>query len=219
MNSVQFAGFFWPKKEWALPTGKPSDRVRKTVYTSGYYENEPRRSEEHKEIGFYQNEGGCSSGRQFDLRMKVSRDGWYADSSFWDAAWHACIMALPHGRGWLAGATMGSQMCAHVSRYIHDCEAEAWIEASSMAEEAAKESREADAKDQAQLQIQEMHEEIAQARATLKRVLGARKRMEMAAPEVCGDLASYVSDRMQEIRKARERITLLEREPWQAVAW
>lgn len=114
---------------------------------------------------------------------------------------------------------MGDGMIACVDRHIHTIEHSAMWEANEMARIAAEEMREADAKDQAEQQIQEKREEIAQARATLKRVLGDRKRLAMAVPEVCEDLASYVSEQLQEIRKARKRIALLEREPWEAVAW
>jgi bacterioferritin (cytochrome b1) len=103
-------------------------------------------------------------------------------------------------------------------RTLHDTLGDAIRAADSVAERVAEIEREADAKDQAERQIQEKREEIAQARATLKRVLGARKRLAMAVPEVCEDLASYVSDQLQEIRKARKRIALLERETWEAVA-
>ena len=110
-------------------------------------------------------------------------------------------------------------MCASVSREIFDNEAAALLEANWMAEKAAEKMREEDMKFQAEQQIQEKREEIQRIRGTLKRVLGARKRLAMAVPEVCEDLASYVSDQLQEIRKARKRIALLEREPWEAVAW
>lgn len=102
---------------------------------------------------------------------------------------------------------------------LHDTLSDAIRAADSVAERVAEDARDEDAKDQAEQQIHEKREEIAQARATLKRVLGARKRLAMAVPEVCEDLASYVSDQLQEMREARKRIALLEREPWEAVAW
>ena len=102
---------------------------------------------------------------------------------------------------------------------LHDTLGDAICAADSVAKSVAEHCCEDDAKDQAQQQIQEKREEIQEIRTTLRRVLGARKRLAMVAPEVCEDLASYVSDRLQEIRKARKRIILLESEPWQAVAW
>ena len=110
--------------------------------------------------------------------------------------------------------------CISIDRCtMHDTLGDAIRAADSVAERVAEIEREADAKDQAEKQIHEKREEIAQARATLKRVLGARKRLAMAVPEVCEDLASYVSSQLQEICKARKRIALLEREPWEAVAF
>lgn len=218
MERIEFAGFAWPKREWALPKGNPSKRVRKPRYTSGYYENAPRMAGKG-DIGFYWEEGGEPSGRQWTLRVAKMHDtGWYCDN-FQEECLHGFVFRLPRGRGFLAGWTMGGQMCASVSREIFDNEAAALLEANWMAEKAAEKMREEDMKFQAEQQIQEKREEIQRIRGTLKRVLGARKRLAMAVPEVCEDLASYVSDQLQEIRKARKRIALLEREPWEAVAW
>lgn len=217
MKRIEFAGFAWPKREWALPVGKPVQRVGIKRFTTGYYENVPRMAGDG-EIGFYWEEGGEPSGRQWTLRVaKLGRDARHCDH-FQGESLRGFVFRLPRGRGFLAGWTMGGQMCASVSRDIYDDEDDALRDANWMAEHAAEEMREADAKDQAEQQIQEKREEIAQARATLKRVLGDRKRLAMAVPEVCEDLASYVSDQLQEIRKARKRIALLEREPWEAVA-
>ena len=110
--------------------------------------------------------------------------------------------------------------CISIDRCtLHDTLGDAIRAADCVAGREAEDARDEDAKYQAEQQIQAKREEIAQARATLKRVLGARKRLAMAVPEVCEDLASYVSDQLQEIRKARKRIALLEREPREAVAW
>ena len=93
------------------------------------------------------------------------------------------------------------------------------MEANSMAERAAEESREADAKDQAEQQIEQAREGIKEARDMVKRVLGARKRLSMSVPEVCEDLGRYVSDRLAEIRRARKRIAALEANYWEAIAF
>lgn len=52
MEKIEFAGFAWPRKEWALPKGPIANRVRKVRYTSGYHENTPRRAEYGKGISF-----------------------------------------------------------------------------------------------------------------------------------------------------------------------
>ena len=215
---TEFAGFAWPKQEWALPKGKPSQRVRKTRYTGGYYQNAPCMAGKG-EISFYWGEGGEPSGRLWTLRAELdTKHAWYCDS-FQEDAITPFVFALPHGKGWLPGWTMGEGMISSVDRYICMDKADAMNDARGMARIAAEKMREADQQYQAEQQIQEKREEIAQARATLKRVLGARKRLAMAVPEVCEDLASYVSEQLQEIRKARKRIALLEREPWEAVAF
>lgn len=102
MEAMQFAGFTWPKQEWALPKGKPAARVGKKRYTSGYYQSAPCMAGKG-EIGFYWGEGGEESGRLWALRAKLhTNDSWYCDS-FQSGTLTAFVFALPHGRGWLAG--------------------------------------------------------------------------------------------------------------------
>lgn len=152
---TEFAGFAWPKQEWALPKGKPSQRVRKTRYTGGYYQNAPCMAG-NGEIGFYWGEGGEPSGRLWTLRAKLyTRTSWYCDS-FQSDTLTAFVFALPHGRGWLAGWTMGDGMIACVDRHIHTIEHSAMWEANEMARIAAERMREDDEK----WQIEQLEERM-----------------------------------------------------------
>lgn len=101
---------------------------------------------------------------------------------------------------------------------LHDTLEECIRSADRVAKLAAEEAREEDQKFHAEQQIEEKREEVKSVRAQLLEALAARR--EASAPDaLCRVLRSWVAERLAEIRKARKRIALLEREPWQAVSW
>lgn len=98
--------------------------------------------------GFYTGDDGQCGDSTFRLRITDANDhirndtiGYYCDE-FGDQTLKPIVLALPHGRGWLAGWTMGPNMCASMAPDIHDTPECAARAAHSMAESDAEAERE-----------------------------------------------------------------------------
>lgn len=178
-----------------------------------------------------------------DARRCLDHGGWFTDS-FQDGMIYACAVEvrIPRRRAKFENVQEGEygvwqksmtrvrwmEATSHTewdqiligrrSADLHDTLADCIRSADRVAELAAEEAREEDQKYQAEQQIEEKREEIKSVRAQLLEALAARR--EASAPDaLCRVFRSWVADRLAEIRKARKRIALLEREPWQAVSW
>ena len=129
-------------------------RFNDRQYVGPYYWSP---SEPHKGRGFYQASKGLycdEAGSTFDLRLELANDhlghgrhsyvrGYYCDEGCSDTL-RPIIARLPHGRGFLAGWTMGAGMCAAIERAVYpDAESAAYA-AHSLAEYEAEEMRVAD---------------------------------------------------------------------------
>ncbi len=105
--------------------------------------------------GFYQSSNGLfmdPRGSSLDLRLEDANDhlkglrlgyidGYYTDDFQCDTL-QPIIARLPHGRGFLAGWTMGRGMCASLDNTIYETEQDAAHAAHSMAEHDAEAERE-----------------------------------------------------------------------------
>jgi hypothetical protein len=162
-----FAGFNFPKWQWSLPRGPLPKRVQeaKRCCTSGYYGSPTPNNTDG--IGFYLSDSG---GNPFQLRWKwcddiatrIHHTGWYCDD-YQDAKIRGLVLALPHGRGWLAGWSMGEGMASEVSYHVYDEEMSAAYAADSMAEHAADREREYQAKEEEKREAEEDAHEAAKA--------------------------------------------------------
>lgn len=115
---------------------------------AGPYRWEP--SEPGKGRGFYQASHALECGDStFRLRLEWANDhlrgsrlsfinGYYCDNT---DTLQPIIARLPHGRGFLAGWTMGQGMCASLDGYIYLSEEDAARAAHSTAEFTADENR------------------------------------------------------------------------------
>lgn len=106
---------------------------------------------------------------------------------------------------------------------LHDTLRDAIRAADSVAKRVAESCREEDMKFQAEQKIQEKREEVAKAKSFLRDLI-VEIRLIQKFPGGAGlvtfdVLKERVCDELREIREARERIALLEREPWEAVSW
>lgn len=72
--------------------------------------------------------------------VSIDHVGWCSDA-FCDDTIRGFVMALPHGRGFLAGWSMGEGMASEVSYEIHETEQRAAYRADQMAERVADEER------------------------------------------------------------------------------
>lgn len=101
--------------------------------------------------GFYQASRGMACGDStFSLRLELANDhidgrlasvnGYYCDS-YGDATLTPIIARLPHGRGFMAGWTMGNGMAASLDATLYPTASDAAHAAHSMAEYDAEEER------------------------------------------------------------------------------
>lgn len=121
--------------------------------------------------GFYQSSKGLfmdPRGSTLDLRLEDANDflrgsrlaqigGYYCDN-FQSDTLQPIIARLPHGRGFLAGWTMGRGMCASLDGYIWESTEEAARAAHDEAERAAERQREFEAEEDARLEAEETEE-------------------------------------------------------------
>jgi hypothetical protein len=118
--------------------------------------------------GFYQSSKGLfcdKAGSSFDLRLEEANDhlresrlaninGYYCDE-FGDSTLQPIIARLPHGRGFLAGWTMGRGMCASLDSDIYDDASDAARAAHSIAERDAERERDYQAEQRAKEESEE----------------------------------------------------------------
>lgn len=142
-----FAGFTFPRYVATLPTGSMRARIsrRKPAFTGDYY-HAPKPNNRDG-IAFYLTAGdGCP----FSLRhqwcdevsgVRIRHTGWFADD-YQDTKYRGLVFRLPHGRGFLAGYSMGEQMASSVDFYLYRDEVDAAYAADALAQQAADRERE-----------------------------------------------------------------------------
>ena len=125
-------------------------RARHSKYTGPYYWCPAAPGSGR---GFYlDSQGECgANGAGFRLRIESANDhlngrlafidGYYCDPDCASDSLRPIIARLPHGRGFLAGWTMGPGMCATIGAYIYPDEVSAAHGAHSMAESDSEEER------------------------------------------------------------------------------
>lgn len=146
-REFNFAGFSWPRYVAELPRGTMAARLeeaRNPVCGPYYHAPTPNN---RKGIGFYLTD---ASGAPFGLRWAwadecegacIRNTGWRCDA-FGDQTIRGLVFRLPHGRGFLAGWSMGENMASSLDYYIYQEEGDAARAADSMAESAADDERE-----------------------------------------------------------------------------
>lgn len=153
LPAFTFAGFTWPRYVARLERGSLAHRYAKraTRATCGEYYHAPTPNN-RSGIGFY-----LGSDSSFSLRWewadktdgaRIRHKGWFCDDSQ-DQTIRGIVLRLPHGRGFLAGWSMGEGMASSVdfSPIFADA-AGAALCADSMAENAAESEREYQANEQ-----------------------------------------------------------------------
>lgn len=146
LPSFTFAGFTWPRYVATLPRGTLRQRLqdRRTGCTGDYYHAPSPNNREGR--GFYLT-AREACGLRYTYADEVSgsgirHSGWFTDDTCSDTI-RGIVLRLPRGRGFLAGWTMGEGMASSVDYSpIFDDEADAARCADSMAESAAENERE-----------------------------------------------------------------------------
>ena len=139
-----FAGFSFPKHVWTLPRGSMARRLaaRNPVVCGNYYHCPKPNSNEG--IGFYLASDGSPALRWqwADEVINLGHKGWYSDEFGDSELIRGVVFRLPHGRGFLAGWSMGEGMGSSLDLGIYGDEESAAFAADSMAERAAEAARE-----------------------------------------------------------------------------
>lgn len=142
--AFSFAGFTFPKWIFTLPRGSKAqrlERMRRPFCGPYYHAPEPRKGTDGG-VGFYLDSDGMPGLRWkwADEVVRLKHAGWFADE-FGDQTIRGLVMRLPHGRGFLAGWSMGAGMASAVDCYVYpDEESAAWA-ADSIAENVAEDER------------------------------------------------------------------------------
>jgi len=140
----EFAGFTFPKQVAMLPRGTWKQRLEhKRNPTVGPYFTSP--SPNPQGTSFY-----LDSDFMPELRwewcdevagVRIDHTGWFTNQ-FQDDKIRGLVMRLPHGRGFLAGWSMGKSMASEVEYHIYDEQLDAAYAADSLAEHVAERQRE-----------------------------------------------------------------------------
>ncbi len=140
-----FAGFAFPRYLGTLPTGSLKTRIEraKNPVCGPYYHSPKPISGKHAGKGFYLDSDGQPFTRWqwADDVVNLHHTGWFCDE-FQDTKLRGIVARLPHGRGFLAGWSMGEGMASEIDGYIYADEADAARVADNMAENAADAERE-----------------------------------------------------------------------------
>lgn len=163
--AFRFAGFQFPKHVWTLPRGTMQKRLRdrKSTFGCGDYYHAPKPISGHSNgMGFYLDSDGQPFGRWMycdDVNgANIHHTGWFCDE-FQDSKIRGIVARLPHGRGFLAGWTMGESMASEVDAYVYDDEVDAARAADSLAEQAAERQREFEQEERERLEQEEVDAE------------------------------------------------------------
>lgn len=138
-----FAGFEFPKYAWTLPRGTVAERLKwaKARYCGPYY-HAPKPGT--RSTSFYLDSDFMPGLRWHyaDDIADIGHTGWYTDEYGDGDTIRGIVMRLPHGRGFIAGWTMGQGMISTVDYDMYDDIEDAAHIADSMAENVADRERE-----------------------------------------------------------------------------
>lgn len=146
-----FAGFAWPRHVARMPKRFASVAER-NAYPCGEYYHAPRLWAEPVK-SFYLNSDFMPGLRwqwcdEID-GASIHHTGWFADEHGDGDTIRGIVFRLPHGRGFLAGWSMGERMASAIDySRIYDDERDAARAADSMAESTAEREREYRANDE-----------------------------------------------------------------------
>lgn len=159
-----FAGFQFPKWAWTLPKGSKAKRLEhyKNPCT-GPYSTSPAPND-CKGTSFYLNSDFMPGLRwQWCDKVdgsRVDHTGWFTTEYGDGDKIRGLVMRLPHGRGFLAGWSMGKSMASYVESSAYESEIDAARAADSLAEDVAETEREYREKEDEELREAEEQESM-----------------------------------------------------------
>lgn len=153
VQSFAFAGFSFPRSVAQLVrpdycgTPAPLTRTRHRFKVSTSYQTAPApitRGARAESFSYY-----LDSDFAPDLRWqwcddvsgaRITHTGWFTDENGEGDKIRGLVLRLPHGRGFLAGWSMGEGMATTVERYRYDSEVDAAHAADSIADRASEDN-------------------------------------------------------------------------------
>lgn len=159
-NQFNFAGFSFPRPIAMLPRTTLVQRLAdfgKPKVTGSYY-HAPR---PNSSGSFFYLESDFMPGLRWEWADEVGgchlrHTGWYTDDYACGDTIRGIVMRLPHGRGFLAGWSMGAGMASVVETdCVYNDDTDAAYAADSLAEHAADQQREHERKERATADLDE----------------------------------------------------------------
>jgi hypothetical protein len=186
---TSFAGFEYPRQFAILPKGTPKQRLEaqrqlQAKYgkpykriTGPYYQSEPAPNTDGRMfyMGEHETLGDFMPGLRWkwadkceDVGRSIDHTGWFCDD-FQEDKIRGMVFRLNHGKGFLAGWSMGEGMISSLEYEIYKTEREAAYAADRLAEKHAEADREANekyyqeqkAEEEAEEKLQEMKDAVA----------------------------------------------------------
>jgi hypothetical protein len=158
-----FAGFQFPKWAWTLPRGSKAKRLASYKNpVCGPYSISPAPND-CKGTSFYLDSDFMPGLRwQWcdDVAGSIRHTGWFTTEYGDGDKIRGLVMRLPHGRGFLAGWSMGESMISYVESSAYESENDAAHAADSLAEDAAEKEREYQEKEEQQTREAEEQESM-----------------------------------------------------------
>jgi hypothetical protein len=140
-----FAGFDFPRYVGTLPRGSLPDRLSRAKNPCcGPYYHAP--TPNVADGAWFYLDSDFMLGLRWrwcdDVVSSIGHTGWFCDE-YGDNTIRGLVMTLPHGRGFLAGWSMGASMASFVQSRVYDDEDSAAFAADSLAEHVAQHERDA----------------------------------------------------------------------------
>lgn len=145
-ETYTFAGFTFPRPVGILPRGsfaKRAERMRNPI--TGPYVMDPKPRTPGAVSWYFYLDSDFMPGLRWqwcdDVSTSIHHTGWFMDER-WSDTIRGIVMRLPHGRGFLAGWSMGEHMASEVQSDIYQDERDAARVADQLAEQVAERERE-----------------------------------------------------------------------------
>ena len=207
LPSFVFAGFAWPRYLATLPRGslrKRAESRKPGRAMCGDYYHAPTPGAKGR--GFYLDSDGMPGLRwqwaDETEGARIRHTGWFTDPDGSGDTIRGIVLRLPHGRGFLAGWSMGEGMASSVDYSpIFDDAADAAACADSMAENVAEGEREREERYRA-MESAELDAEAAA--DTVARAFALRHRERFGGPDAVYAALETLREARQALADARE---------------
>lgn len=213
-TAFTFAGFAFPRAVAILPKGSLASRLasRKNRVCGPYFASPTPNSPG----AFFYLDSDFMPGLRWKWAddcddARIDHTGWFSEPYGHGDKIRGLVMALPKGRGFLAGWSMGESMASELETRIYDDERAAAYAADSMAESVAEKEREYQAASDAGRQWAEQGEVIADARREALAILKERRTVTYSTDDgkapaaLCAAIRDKVESLLSDIADARAK--------------